>query len=77
MATKKKENKQVKTRRILVMDFGRFEIVGEDGRYFYCENTQFFKNNKHILEIAEEPIENDLEENSSTNAEKKKEESDE
>lgn len=57
MATKKKKKDPQKTARFLVMDFGRFKIVGEDERYFYCETTQFFKKNKHIQEIVEEPEE--------------------
>lgn len=62
MTAKKKEKKQSGTRRILVMDFGRYEIVSEDERYFHCKNTQFFKNNKHIVEIVEEPAEEAAEE---------------
>lgn len=77
MSTKRKEKKQIETRRILVMDFGRYEIVSEDERYFYCKNTQFFKTNKHILEIAEEPVKTETAEEKLQDAQEQREDADE
>lgn len=77
MTAKKKEKKQTEKRRILVMDFGRYEIVAEDERYFYCENTQFFKTNKHILEIVEEPAEAEIAEEKAQDIPEQREDADE
>lgn len=77
MTAKKKEKKQPRTRRILVMDFGRFEIVAEDERYFHCKNTQFFKNNKHIIEIVEEPEEAESAEEEAQDPQEQREDTDE
>ena len=51
--------------KIIVMKNGaEFPIIGEDGKYFYCGNTQFRKSNPMIAEIrelveevGEEPVE--------------------
>ena len=72
-----KKKKQTETRRILVMDFGRFEIVAEDERYFHCKNTQFFKTNKHILEIVEEPAEAEIAEEKAQDIPEQREDADE
>lgn len=54
--TRKKKTEQEKTtpaKRELVLTFGTYEITGEDERFYYCGNTQFFKHNRNIVEIRE------------------------
>lgn len=50
------ENKTVEpvVRHILRMDNGaEYEIVSEDGVYYYCGETQFRRGNRHIQEVME------------------------
>lgn len=60
LETDAETSESTKTRRILKLDSGaEYNIVSEDGRYFYCGETQFRKSNPHIVEIikVEEPEE--------------------
>ena len=57
---------QNETRQILLMRGGaEYEIVSEDGRYYYCGMTQFRKSNPNIAGIVNcvEPVlmENEVE----------------
>ena len=54
---KTKTNQTTAIRRELVLTFGTYEITGEDERFYYCGNTQFFKHNRHIVEVRETPAE--------------------
>lgn len=57
MAKKKKEtvletSSETKASKTLTMDNGSvYEIVSEDGKYYYCGTTQFRKSNPHITKV--------------------------
>lgn len=57
MAKKKKEtvletSSETKASKTLTMDNGAvYEIVSEDGKYYYCGTTRFRKSNPHITKV--------------------------
>ena len=53
MAAKRNRTVERASKRILVLDFGRYEITGETDKYWLCGWTQFRKTNKHILRIED------------------------
>lgn len=53
MATKRKRRAELTPKKVLVMDFGRYEITGENEKYWLCGWTQFRKTNKHILRVED------------------------
>ena len=43
------------SRQVLKLDSGaEYEIVSQDGKYFYCGMTQFRKSNPHIISVMGE-----------------------
>ena len=55
MASKKK-NKTEKHWYLYTPDGTQFEITGEDGKYYYSGDTQFFKRHGYRTEIVEFPV---------------------
>lgn len=55
----KKRNRRVERYLLIPYDVQR-RIIGEDGKYWYCEGTQFFK---HLgYEVVEQEVEEKVEE---------------
>lgn len=52
----KKNAKTVRARYLCTPDGDRLEITGEDGKYWYCSGTQFFKRLGYRVETVEVPI---------------------
>lgn len=59
---KTKTNQTAAVKRELVLTFGTYKITGEDERFYYCGSTQFFKNNRNIVEVRETPAETERQE---------------
>ena len=57
---KKKPIKGNGKRSLILPDGTKLAIAGEDGKYWYCEGTQFFK---HLgYEVVEQEVEEKVEE---------------
>lgn len=56
MATKKKAAKKNGTRYLVLENGERFEVTGEDGRFYYCGERQFSKNHPMLVGIEEDAV---------------------